>query len=615
MKPSLLSSLPAPKHVGEPHEEGDDIADHAHGVSGTAQILEEGKPSSKNPRVPPYPQRRAEKFVPRRQADFCDGGAYPEIHVAQYPLNMGKPGSRAADAQGTLALTVNAEGDFNYDAIVTGGRNAAKWQETGHKAIVPKLERLNDAFERPAEEVEDAVARETILAFQGKVDKKQAVMNPKHVPQVPGEAQYIRYTGSSAGAQVAGRIVKMQDMPVDPLEPPKFKHIKVPRGSGSPPAPVMHSPPRKLSAEEQRDWKIPPCVSNWKNNAGHTIPLDKRLAADGRGLQEVQINDGFAKFSEALYIAENKARNAVETRAKMQRELLSREKERKEAELRELAMNARMERSGRTVDRRSVRDDRDERGGRDEGVAVVRRDDDRDGHRGRDHGRDEWRDRDDRDDRRDQDYRSERDDRHHRDDRADDRHRRDYSASPHAHRRRDSNHGGRDNEDNRRDAGGNGEDSAAERRRDEIREDRRKERERERRLEARNAHGYKRSKLTRDKDRDISEKIALGMAKVTGGEAMYDQRLFNQETGQQAGVGADDTYNLYDKPLFTDRSDVYKGRASNREGEDPDVDTSRFKPAKGFSGADKSSGKAVEFEKEGDGGAADPFGLDDFLTK
>lgn len=54
------------------------------------------------------------------------------------------------------------------------------------------------------------------------------------------------------------------------------------------------------------------------------------------------------------------------------------------------------------------------------------------------------------------------------------------------------------------------------RRREEIREERRRERERERRLEARDAHGFKKSKLTRDRDRDISEKIALGMAKVGG---------------------------------------------------------------------------------------------------
>lgn len=49
---------------------------------------------------------------------------------------------------------------------------------------------------------------------------------------------------------------------------------------------------------------------------GYTVPLDKRLAADGRGLQEVQINDQFAKLTEALYVAEGKAREAVDMRQK-----------------------------------------------------------------------------------------------------------------------------------------------------------------------------------------------------------------------------------------------------------------------------------------------------------
>ena len=39
---------------------------------------------------------------------------------------------------------------------------------------------------------------------------------------------------------------------------------------------------------------------------GYTIPLDKRLAADGRGLQGVHINENFAKLAEALYIADRK---------------------------------------------------------------------------------------------------------------------------------------------------------------------------------------------------------------------------------------------------------------------------------------------------------------------
>ena len=76
----------------------------------------------------------------------------------------------------------------------------------------------------------------------------------------------------------------MVEAQIDPMEPPKHKHKKVPRGSGSPPVPVLHSPPRKLTVQDQQAWKIPPCVSNWKNARGYTIPLDKRLAADGNCL-------------------------------------------------------------------------------------------------------------------------------------------------------------------------------------------------------------------------------------------------------------------------------------------------------------------------------------------
>lgn len=46
---------------------------------------------------------------------------------------------------------------------------------------------------------------------------------------------------------------------------------------------------------------------------------------------------------------------------------------------------------------------------------------------------------------------------------------------------------------------------------------------------------------------------------VTGGEAMYDQRLFNQDTGLGGpGMGAEDSYNIYDKPLFADRAELFK---------------------------------------------------------
>lgn len=64
----------------------------------------------------------------------------------------------------------------------------------------------------------------------------------------------------------------------------------------------------QVTVKEQAEWKIPPSISNWKNAKGFTIPLDKRLAADGRGLQGVHINENFAKLASALYIADRKVR-------------------------------------------------------------------------------------------------------------------------------------------------------------------------------------------------------------------------------------------------------------------------------------------------------------------
>lgn len=43
------------------------------------------------------------------------------------------------------------------------------------------------------------------------------------------------------------RIVRLVEMPKDPLEPPKFKYQKAPPVPGSPPVPVLHSPPKKLT--------------------------------------------------------------------------------------------------------------------------------------------------------------------------------------------------------------------------------------------------------------------------------------------------------------------------------------------------------------------------------
>ena len=129
--------------------------------------------------------------------------------------------------------------------------------------------------------------------------------------------------------------------------PPKHMARKAPRGPAEDPVPVLHAPPEKLSKEERAAWNIPACISNWKNTRGYTIPLDKRLAADGRGLRDdLTVNSNFAVLSESLYVAERQAREEVRTRAGVQKRLVMREREEREEELRELANKARAERGG-----------------------------------------------------------------------------------------------------------------------------------------------------------------------------------------------------------------------------------------------------------------------------
>ncbi|PWA35784.1 collinsiaVII-like protein [Artemisia annua] len=124
-------------------------------------------------------------------------------------------------------------------------------------------------------------------------------------------SKFIKYKPSQQSAAFNSganeRIIRLTEMQVDAFEPPKSNHKRIPKANGSPPVPVMHSPLRPVTVQDQQDWKIPACVSNSKNPKGYTIPLEARLAADGRGLQEIQINDNFAKFEESLYSAEQKS--------------------------------------------------------------------------------------------------------------------------------------------------------------------------------------------------------------------------------------------------------------------------------------------------------------------
>ncbi len=164
------------------------------------------------------------------------------------------------------------------------------------------------------------------------------------------QPKFIRYTPNDRAPgkdpNINQRIVRIVEQQVDPLAPGKFRNRKVPAGPGSPPAPILRSPPRKLTKEDQQNWKIPPCISNWKNAKGYVVPLDKRIGADGRSFQEVTVNSRFASLAEDLYGAEKSARDEIKIRNDLAKQQKARVEEAREQELRELAQQARARRAG-----------------------------------------------------------------------------------------------------------------------------------------------------------------------------------------------------------------------------------------------------------------------------
>ncbi|XP_077409650.1 SNW domain-containing protein 1 [Vanacampus margaritifer] len=339
IKMALTSFLPAPTQLSQDQLEAEDRL-RAQKSFSTALVASRREP-------PPYGHRNG--WVPRALEDFGDGGAFPEIHVAQFPLEMG----RQKKTSNALTMQVDAEGKVKYDAIARQGQNKDKVIFSKYTDLLPK-EVMNEetpGLQKPDEEIVQELTEKTRAALSKQVSQKIAAAMPVRAADKQAPAQYIRYTPSQQGVAFNSgakqRVIRMVEMQKDPMEPPRFKiNKKIPRGPPSPPAPVMHSPSRKMTVKEQQEWKIPPCISNWKNAKGYTIPLDKRLAADGRGLQTVHINENFAKLAEALYIADRKAREAVEMRAQVEKKMAQKEKEKKEEKLRELAQMARDRRAG-----------------------------------------------------------------------------------------------------------------------------------------------------------------------------------------------------------------------------------------------------------------------------
>ncbi|CAA9986662.1 pre-mRNA-processing protein 45, putative [Plasmodium knowlesi strain H] len=290
--------------------------------------------------------------------DFQGGGAYPEIHVNQYPNNLGLPEGAGGGkgAQRNIVLKyLDEDNNVKYDNLISEDIHIynkeieeiepnENIQKIRKKKILSdpkdKEEKFNElAISKPNEEEEKEIINNTRKSIEQMLHEKlnKSIANKK-------EDKFFRYIPQNKlNANLEERIIKVVHKTVDPLDVSKFKHKKLPNVKNSPDYPLLRSPTRKINKEEEDNWKIPPCVSNWKNNKGYNIPLDKRIQSDNKKLNQVEVNENFAHLSEYLYVAEKKAREEIKMRNSIIKQKKLKEKEEKENVLRNLAIQARKE--------------------------------------------------------------------------------------------------------------------------------------------------------------------------------------------------------------------------------------------------------------------------------
>ena len=238
---SLAKALPKPKYTAE-HE---DLLTHSKGprILGPGsldetQVVLKVSPClseivaaltlltpSQRSGPPSYGSRAG--WRPRSVEDYDDGGAFPEIPVAQYPLDMGRKSSSSSNA---LAVQLDAEGKVKYDAIARQGHNDKRIVHTSFQDLIPLRQKADVgeiSLDRPSEEEIAAQTEKTKDALAKLVSGAVAAQKPKNVKGITrNDPTYVRYTPANQMGDVTrknDRIMKIVERQQDPMEPPKFK--------------------------------------------------------------------------------------------------------------------------------------------------------------------------------------------------------------------------------------------------------------------------------------------------------------------------------------------------------------------------------------------------------
>jgi SNW domain-containing protein 1 len=132
---ALSAALPKPQYSEE----------SSRGVRNETQLV------PTRTKAPAYPHRKG--WRPRDQQAFEDGGAYPEVLIAQYPLDMGRGNGKS----NALALKTGTSTESDYASqIARRGHAENRIIQSSFKDLIPLRQQANSGeldLARPSESV------------------------------------------------------------------------------------------------------------------------------------------------------------------------------------------------------------------------------------------------------------------------------------------------------------------------------------------------------------------------------------------------------------------------------------------------------------------------------
>lgn len=243
-------------------------------------------------------------------------------------------------------LLFNPDGSINYPRTLAAASGGTVGVQASYEDTIPLKVRYpqlkhhfpsytlencpNDSLRKCVEETKQVISQLITKVTGGEEPEKDKTLHG--------------YSSSTFNNNES-KTIEISNLKEDPMLPPRFKLRNNRQEQAAPPPPVLKAvSTEKITKEIKSKWHIPSAVSNWKNNQGFTISLDKRVnaASGGAAAPEADFNfEKFSQLSQALETADADARKQLEEKHEIRRSMATREREQKENDLRLMLENAR----------------------------------------------------------------------------------------------------------------------------------------------------------------------------------------------------------------------------------------------------------------------------------